>query len=121
MANYEGERVSSGSDVGSGNMIFEPILDDGVFRFDCSVNDRDAAYPSISFVNSRDRETPITTHKVPSYTPTFDCLLEQQVVKLEVSYFISFWHQSFWLSSYKCCLPFSQLKYCLFVLFLFLF
>lgn len=87
MANYEGQTVASGSDVRSGNMIFVPILDDGVFRFDCSVDDRDAAYPSISFVNSSDRDTPITTHnKVPSYIPNFECLLEQQVVKLEVSY-----------------------------------
>jgi hypothetical protein len=88
MANDE-EQVSSGSsDVRSGNMVFEPILDDGVFRFDCSLNDRDAAYPSISFANSKDRETPITgTHKVPTYIPTFECLLEQQVVQLEVSCF----------------------------------
>ena len=93
MANYEGQRVTSGgSDVSSGRMIFEPILEDGVFRFDCSVKDRDAAFPSISFVNSRDRDTPITSDKVPVYTPTFECLLGQQVVKLEVSYFISFWH-----------------------------
>ncbi|TKY70150.1 Alpha-glucosidase 2 [Spatholobus suberectus] len=84
MANYEGQAVTSGSEVRSGNMIFEPISEDGVFRFDCSVNDRDAAYPSISFVNSRDRDTPISTHKVPLYNPTFECLLEQQVVKLEL-------------------------------------
>ncbi|RDX82857.1 hypothetical protein CR513_36302, partial [Mucuna pruriens] len=84
MANSEGQAVASGSDVRPGNMIFEPILEDGVFRFDCSVNDRDAAYPSISFVNSRDRDTPISTQKVPSYTPTFECHLEQQVVKLEL-------------------------------------
>jgi alpha-glucosidase len=86
MANNEGQVASGSSDVRKGNMIFEAILDDGVFRFDCSVNDRDAAYPSVSFVNSKDRDTPITsTHKVPSYTPTFECLLEQQVVQLEVS------------------------------------
>ncbi|CAL5188371.1 unnamed protein product [Lathyrus oleraceus] len=87
MANYEGQVSSGSTDVRSlGNMIFEPILDDGVFRFDCSADDRDAAYPSISFLNSRDRETPITnnTHKVPSYTPTFECLLDQQVVQLEL-------------------------------------
>ena len=88
MANYEGQTVTSGSDVRSGSMIFEPILEDGVFRFDCSVNDRDAAYPSISFANSRDRDTPISTQKVPLYIPTFECLLEQQVVKLEVSYLL---------------------------------
>jgi len=91
MANDDGQISSGSSDVRSGNMIFEPILDDGVFRFDCSLNDRDAAYPSVSFVNSKDRETPITgTHKVPSYTPTFECLLEQQVVQLQVSCFFSF-------------------------------
>jgi alpha-glucosidase len=85
MANYEGQVTSGCSDERKGNMIFEAILDDGVFRFDCSVDDRDAAYPSISFVNSKDRDTPITsTHKVPSYTPTFECLLEQQVVQLEL-------------------------------------
>ncbi|KAK7367096.1 hypothetical protein VNO80_09105 [Phaseolus coccineus] len=84
MASYEGQAVTSGSDVRSGSMIFEPILEDGVFRFDCSVNDRDAANPSISFANTRDRDTPISTQKVPSYIPTFECLLEQQVVKLEL-------------------------------------
>ncbi|OIV92940.1 hypothetical protein TanjilG_20602 [Lupinus angustifolius] len=91
MVNYEGKSVTSGGDVSSGNMIFEPILEDGVFRFDCSVNDRHAAYPSISFVNSKDRDTPITNDKVPSYTPTFQCLLEQQVVKLELPIGTSFY------------------------------
>ncbi|PNX56300.1 alpha-glucosidase 2-like protein [Trifolium pratense] len=90
MANYEGQVTSGSSDVRKGNMIFEAILDDGVFRFDCSVDDRDAAYPSVSFVNSKDRETPITsTHKDPLYNPTFECLLEQQVVQLEVSCLLS--------------------------------
>ncbi|CAJ2646991.1 unnamed protein product [Trifolium pratense] len=85
MANYEGQVTSGSSDVRKGNMIFEAILDDGVFRFDCSVDNREAAYPSISFVNSKDRETPITsTHKDPLYNPTFECLLEQQVVQLEL-------------------------------------
>ncbi|KAF7809386.1 Alpha-glucosidase 2 [Senna tora] len=82
MANYEGPTVTN--NVNSGNMIFKPILEDGVFRFDCSTNDRDAAFPSISFVNSKDRETPITSDKVPSYIPAFECLLGQQVVKLEL-------------------------------------
>ncbi|KAK4261551.1 hypothetical protein QN277_004531 [Acacia crassicarpa] len=82
MANSEGQKVTS--NVSSGNMIFQPILEDGVFRFDCSENDKDAAYPSISFANSGDRETPITSDKVPSYIPTFECLLGQQVTKLEL-------------------------------------
>ncbi|KAK7407036.1 hypothetical protein VNO78_08676 [Psophocarpus tetragonolobus] len=84
MANYEGQTVTSDNEVRSGNMIFESILEEGVFRFDCSPNDRDAAYPSISFVNTRDRDTAISTQTVPLYTPTFECLLEQQVVKLEL-------------------------------------
>ncbi|CAB4286094.1 unnamed protein product [Prunus armeniaca] len=83
MADYEGKVVAT--DVTSGSMIFEPIIEDGVFRFDCSANDRNAAYPSISFINSKDRDTPIMSHKIPSYIPNFQCLLGQQIVKLEVS------------------------------------
>lgn len=67
------------------NMIFEPILEKGVFRFDCSVEHRKAAFPSVSFKNSKDREMPIVTHHVPAYIPTFVCLQEQQVVTFEVS------------------------------------
>ncbi|KAF1861859.1 hypothetical protein Lal_00026333 [Lupinus albus] len=91
MADYEGKTVTTGSNVSSGNMIFELILEDGVFRFDCSVNDRHAAYPSISFVNSRTRDTPVTSDKVPSYTPNFQRLLDQQVVKLELPIGTSFY------------------------------
>ncbi|XP_027912854.1 uncharacterized protein LOC114172722 isoform X2 [Vigna unguiculata] len=65
-------------------MIFQPILEDGVFRFDCSVKDREAASPSISFLNGKDRDTPISTEKVPVYNPTFEIRLEQQIVKLEL-------------------------------------
>ncbi|ONI05680.1 hypothetical protein PRUPE_5G018900 [Prunus persica] len=82
MADYEGKAVAP--DVTSGSMIFEPIIEDGVFRFDCSANDRNAAYPSISFINSKDRDTPIMSHKIPSYIPNFQCLLGQQIVKLEL-------------------------------------
>lgn len=82
MSTQEGQVVAA--DVTAGDMIFEPILEEGVFRFDCSANDRDAAFPSLSFVNSKDRDTPITSHHVPSYIPTYQCLLEQQIVKLEV-------------------------------------
>ena len=82
MAGDEGTKVTA--DVASGDMIFEPIVEDGVFRFDCSANDREAAHPSLSFVNSKDRETPIKSEKMPSYVPKFECLLGQQIVKLEV-------------------------------------
>ncbi|KAK9215057.1 hypothetical protein WN944_007060 [Citrus x changshan-huyou] len=76
------EAIAS-SDVVSGDMIFEPVLEEGVFRFDCSASDRQAAYPSLSFVNGKDRDTPISTRTRPSYTPTFQCVRGQQIVKLE--------------------------------------
>ena len=85
MAGREGTAVTG--DIRSGNMIFEPILEDGVFRFDCSTDDRNAAFPSVSFVNPVGRETPISSdHRVPSYIPTFECVLGQQIVKIEVNY-----------------------------------
>ncbi|CAK9179426.1 unnamed protein product [Ilex paraguariensis] len=90
MAEYEGMTVTS--DVKSGNMVFEPILEEGVFRFDCSADDRNAAFPSLSFVNPKDRETPImTTDKAPSFTPTFECVLGQQIVNLQLPAGTSFY------------------------------
>ncbi|XP_057997223.1 uncharacterized protein LOC110646260 isoform X2 [Hevea brasiliensis] len=89
MAGHEGKTVTS--DVKSGNMIFEPILEDGVFRFDCSADDRVAAYPSFSFINTKDRDTPIINHSVPSHIPTFDCVLGKQIVKLELPSGTSFY------------------------------
>ncbi|KAF3447894.1 hypothetical protein FNV43_RR08601 [Rhamnella rubrinervis] len=77
MADYEGKAAA-------GDMVFETILEDGVFRFDCSTSDRDLAHPSFSFLNSKVRDTPIQVHKVPSYIPKFECLLGQQIVKLEL-------------------------------------
>ncbi|KAM5573734.1 hypothetical protein ABKV19_013331 [Rosa sericea] len=82
MAGDEGTPVTA--DVTSGGMIFGPIIEDGVFRFDCSANDREAAHPSLSFVNGKDRETPIQSQKTPSYIPNFERLLGQQIVKLEL-------------------------------------
>ncbi|XP_052299332.1 uncharacterized protein LOC127902991 [Citrus sinensis] len=55
----------------------------GVFRFDCSASDRQAAYPSLWFVNGNDRDTPISTRTRPLYTPTYQCVHGQQIVKLE--------------------------------------
>ena len=75
MAKYESQTITS--DVNSGKMIYEPILEDGVFRFDCSADDRNGAFSSISFVNSRDRDTPIMNDKVPLYIPTFECIMGQ--------------------------------------------
>ncbi|XP_057786663.1 uncharacterized protein LOC131004082 [Salvia miltiorrhiza] len=67
-----------------GKMVFEPILEQGVFRFDCSADDRNAAFPSISFENPLVRDTPImNVHKIPTYIPTFECVMGQQVVNVE--------------------------------------
>lgn len=85
------EAIASGSNVQSGNMVFEPILEEEVFRFDCSADDRTAAFPSLSFVNQKDRDTPLLTTKgKPSFNPTFECILGQQTVKIEVSYLAEF-------------------------------
>ncbi|KAL7159773.1 hypothetical protein ABFS83_01G050300 [Erythranthe nasuta] len=70
--------------VGLGQMIFEPILEERVFRFDCSEDDRNAAFPSISFVNPKIRDTPITNpQKTPTHIPTFERLTGQQIVNIE--------------------------------------
>lgn len=85
----DGKERGITTDTISGNMIFEPILEDGVFRFDCSSHDRAAAYPSFSFLRSKDRDTPISSQKLPTYVPVFECLLGQQIVKLEVCFCIN--------------------------------
>ncbi|KAF5735631.1 neutral alpha-glucosidase C [Tripterygium wilfordii] len=85
------EAMAVSEDAVSGNMIYQPILKNGVFRFDCSAEDRLAAFPSLSFKNSKDRDTPITGHEVPSYTPIFECLMGQQIVKLELPAGTSFY------------------------------
>ncbi|KAL0327711.1 UNVERIFIED_CONTAM: Alpha-glucosidase 2 [Sesamum angustifolium] len=73
-------------------MIFEPILEEGVFRFDCSADDRHAAFPSISFENSKVRDTPlVNVHKVPTYIPSFECVLGQQIVTVEFPLNTSFY------------------------------
>lgn len=82
MAKYEGNAEKS--DVNSGNMLFEPILEEGIFRFDCSANDRTSGFPSLSFINSTDRDTPIMSHKLPSFIPSFECVHGQQIVNMKV-------------------------------------
>ncbi|KAG5524479.1 hypothetical protein RHGRI_031218 [Rhododendron griersonianum] len=90
MAELEATAVTS--DMESGNMVFEPILEEGVFRFDCSPDHRNAALPSVSFVNSKDRDTPMMgSQQVPSYTPTFECVHGQQIVQLELPIGTSFY------------------------------
>ncbi|KNA15567.1 hypothetical protein SOVF_097260 [Spinacia oleracea] len=72
------------SDVYSGTMIYEPILEEGVFRFDCSSDDRNAAFPSLSFATPKLRETPLMSGNLPFYVPTFECTLGQQIVNLQL-------------------------------------
>ncbi|XP_002883444.2 uncharacterized protein LOC9321644 isoform X2 [Arabidopsis lyrata subsp. lyrata] len=79
------------SETVSTDMIFEPILEHGVFRFDSSVDHRKAVFPSVSFKNSKDREVPIVSHSVPAYIPTSVCLQDQQVVTFEFSPGTSFY------------------------------
>lgn len=92
MAGYEG--IAINLNARSGKMVFEPILEEGVFRFDCSADDRNAAFPSISFENPKVRDTPImNVHKVPTYIPTFECVMGQQMVNIEVIYLLSSFYQ----------------------------
>ncbi|CAK7346191.1 unnamed protein product [Dovyalis caffra] len=90
MADHDQAKLAS-ADVVSGDMIFQPILEDGIFRFDCSTDFRVATHPSLSFITSKDRDTPIVNHSVPSYTPAFECVSGQQIVKLEFPVGTSFY------------------------------
>ncbi|KAK9195343.1 hypothetical protein WN943_003464 [Citrus x changshan-huyou] len=79
----------------------------GVFRFDCSASDRQAAYPSLWFVNGNDRDTPISTRTRPLYTPTYQCVHGQQIVKLEVHslrtlHFLNFFMSPYLLVQLQC-------------------
>ena len=78
-----GEGSGSASDL-SGKMFFEPILEEGVFRFDCSPEDRARAFPSLSFADQKARETLIMTYKVPEFVPDFSCAHGQQTVTIQV-------------------------------------
>ncbi|KAJ4851187.1 hypothetical protein Tsubulata_000510 [Turnera subulata] len=70
-----GMMMMDDDDQGTGNMIYQPILEDGVFRFDCSAQHRAAAFPSLSFADPKKRDTPISpssSNDVPSFIPTFE-------------------------------------------------
>lgn len=89
MSKMVGEETVLNSDARTGKMIFQPILEEGVFRFDCSADDRNGAFPSISFENPKVRDTPLANvHNVPTYIPNFECVLGQQMAKLEVTQYI---------------------------------
>lgn len=86
------EGMTVPSDLKSGEMIFEPILEEGIFRFDCSADDRNAAFPSLSFVDPKVRDTPLMScDKTPLYIPTFECALDQQIVQVEFPIGTSFY------------------------------
>ncbi|XP_064945424.1 uncharacterized protein LOC135596993 isoform X3 [Musa acuminata AAA Group] len=67
----------------AGAMVFEPILEEGVFRFDCSETDRAAAFPSLSFADPNVREAPIAVRRVPEYVPAFERRRGQQMVTIQ--------------------------------------
>lgn len=76
--------ATGGNDAESAKMmVFEAVLEDWIFRFDCSSADKSSAFPSLSFVDSKLRETPINPNVVPSYIPTFDKISDQQIVTLQ--------------------------------------
>ncbi|XP_022867689.1 uncharacterized protein LOC111387364 [Olea europaea var. sylvestris] len=82
MEKHEG---TTRSKVQSSEMIPVPILEKGVFRFDCSVEDRNNTLPSLSFKNPKCRDTPITSSDVdPTYTPTFELVNKKQRVNIEL-------------------------------------
>ncbi|EPS66368.1 hypothetical protein M569_08405 [Genlisea aurea] len=72
------------SDLRFGKMVFQPILDKGVFRFDSSADDRDKAFPSISFQIPTLRDKPLSSvHEIPKYIPSFGHASGQQIVKMQ--------------------------------------
>ncbi|KAK1303181.1 hypothetical protein QJS10_CPB11g00075 [Acorus calamus] len=89
MAEEYEEKVTS--DATSGDMVFEPILEERVFRFDCSGNDRDGAFPSLSFVDPKARDRPIAVHKLPEYVPAFECVYGRQIVTIQLPSGTSFY------------------------------
>lgn len=87
LSSMEGAAAAATSDARSaGPMVFEPILEEGVFRFDCSADHRAEAYPSLSFADQTVRETPINpvSFKVPEFVPYFECAHGQQKVEIKV-------------------------------------
>ena len=65
-----------------GEMVWVPILADGVFRFDASEDARAAARPSLSFAEPRRREVPREGGDCPSVLPV--CEVAGNVQKIVV-------------------------------------
>ncbi|KAK9052894.1 hypothetical protein SSX86_029524 [Deinandra increscens subsp. villosa] len=88
----ESAGTSMAGEVKPGQMVFGPILEEGVFRFDCSDDARNSSFPSLSFVNPKERDTPlIHDHKTPSYIPTSESVAGQQIVCFELPAGTSFY------------------------------
>ncbi|KAF5753750.1 putative alpha-glucosidase [Helianthus annuus] len=87
-----GESAGTSMEVKPGQMVYEPILEEGVFRFDCSADARNSSFPSLSFVNPKERDTPLVhIHKTPSYIPTYEFVADQQIVYFELPAGTSFY------------------------------
>eukprot|EP00252_Welwitschia_mirabilis_P011944 TRINITY_DN2656_c0_g1_i2.p1 TRINITY_DN2656_c0_g1~~TRINITY_DN2656_c0_g1_i2.p1 ORF type:complete len:985 (-),score=212.67 TRINITY_DN2656_c0_g1_i2:79-3033(-) len=67
-------------------MVFMPILEEGVYRFDCDTQTRENSFPSFSFSNAvvRERVFEASVDKVPVYIPLCECMQSQQVVTIEL-------------------------------------
>lgn len=73
----------------STNVVWLPIFEEAVFRFDQSDDARKGAAPCFSFTNSRLREEAIDVSsfkkKTPTFVPQFSTEKGQQVVTLQVT------------------------------------
>ncbi|XP_042427482.1 alpha-glucosidase 2-like isoform X3 [Zingiber officinale] len=69
--------------IASGKMVFQPILEAGVFRFDCTASDRSAVLPSLSFADPKAREKSIEAQMLPEFVPTFERCDGQQTVTIQ--------------------------------------
>nr|XP_043607023.1 alpha-glucosidase 2 [Erigeron canadensis] len=79
-------------DIEPHKMVFEPILEEGVFRFDSFADARNTAFPSLSFVNPKQRDVPLmSNHKLPSYIPISEHVAGQQIVYFELPAGTSFY------------------------------
>ncbi|VAH18662.1 unnamed protein product [Triticum turgidum subsp. durum] len=67
-----------------GEMVWVPILEEGVFRFDASGDARSAAGPSLSFVEPRRREEPREGGDRPAVVPACEVVgnVQKVVIKL---------------------------------------
>ncbi|KAJ3689505.1 hypothetical protein LUZ61_018669 [Rhynchospora tenuis] len=85
LSNMDAVASATSDATSAGQMVFDPILEEGVFRFDCSADHRAKAYPSLSFVDQTVRETPIkpVSFKVPEFVPRFECGYGQQKVEIK--------------------------------------